>query len=220
MEPSHNQWNFVTRKQISCSYTSHFALHEIITLMASFKRQVKQPVKRVVKAFCSYKIKHIQLKFSLFSWKLTLHWFCAVCFLLAGPAAHRQRIFFLMLIPFGHVLPCWDTFPSLLLYRAPKSLECSIIPRALFGHARRWLKSMFLFVASDLPFLALVVAGFAADDGDTATWGFGQMVCSWWSKHWRIGSLRSTMRLQRRRHKICILNCQKQKFCTPFTCCF
>ena len=35
-----------------------------------------------------------------------------------------------------------------------------------------------------------------------------------------IGSLRSTTRLQRRRHKICILNCQKQKFCTPFTCSF
>ena len=34
------------------------------------------------------------------------------------------------------------------------------------------------------------------------------------------GSLRSTTRLQRRRHKICILNWQKQKFCTPFTCFF
>ena len=50
-----------------------------------------------------------------------------------------------------------------------KLLESSIIPRVLFGHARRWLKSMFLFVASHLPFLAIVVAGFAADDGDTAT---------------------------------------------------
>ena len=35
-----------------------------------------------------------------------------------------------------------------------------------------------------------------------------------------IGSLRSTTRLQRRRHKICILNWQKQKFCTPFKCFF
>ena len=35
-----------------------------------------------------------------------------------------------------------------------------------------------------------------------------------------IGSLRSTTRLQRRRHKIYILNWQKQKFCTPFTCFF
>ena len=35
-----------------------------------------------------------------------------------------------------------------------------------------------------------------------------------------LGSLRSTTRLQRRRHKICILNCQKQKLCTPFTCLF
>ena len=35
-----------------------------------------------------------------------------------------------------------------------------------------------------------------------------------------IGSLRSTTRLKRRRHKICILNWQKQKFCTPFTCFF
>ena len=35
-----------------------------------------------------------------------------------------------------------------------------------------------------------------------------------------VGSLRSTTRLQWRRHKICILNCQKQKFCTPFTCFF
>ena len=26
-----------------------------------------------------------------------------------------------------------------------------------------------------------------------------------------------TTRLQRQRHKICILNCKKQKFCTPFT---
>ena len=34
---------------------------------------------------------------------------------------------------------------------------------------------------------------------------------------WR---LRSTTRPQRRHHKICILNCQKQKFCTPFTCFF
>ena len=32
-----------------------------------------------------------------------------------------------------------------------------------------------------------------------------------------LGSLRSTSQLQRRRHKICILNWQKQKFCTPFT---
>ena len=36
----------------------------------------------------------------------------------------------------------------------------------------------------------------------------------------QIGSLRSTTRLQRRRYKICILNCQKQKFCTPSTCFF
>ena len=35
-----------------------------------------------------------------------------------------------------------------------------------------------------------------------------------------IGSLRSTTRLQRRRHKICILNWQRQKFCTHFTCFF
>ena len=36
----------------------------------------------------------------------------------------------------------------------------------------------------------------------------------------KLGSLRSTTRLQRPRHKICILNWQKQKFCTPFTCFF
>ena len=35
-----------------------------------------------------------------------------------------------------------------------------------------------------------------------------------------LGSLKSTTRLQRQRHKICILNWQKQKFCTPFTCLF
>ena len=47
----------------------------------------------------------------------------------------------------------------------------------------------------------------------------------WWSSHTSLrtailGSLRSTTRLQRRRHEICILNWQKQKFCTPFTCFF
>ena len=47
----------------------------------------------------------------------------------------------------------------------------------------------------------------------------------WWSSHTSLrtailGSLRSTTRLQRRRHEICILNWQKQKVCTPFTCFF
>ena len=38
-------------------------------------------------------------------------------------------------------------------------------------------------------------------------------------RHCHLRALaRSTTRLQRRRHKICILNWEKQKFCTPFTC--
>ena len=35
-----------------------------------------------------------------------------------------------------------------------------------------------------------------------------------------LGSLRSTKRRQRQRHKFYILNEQKQKLCTPFTCLF
>ena len=34
----------------------------------------------------------------------------------------------------------------------------------------------------------------------------------------KIGSLRSTTRRQRQRHKFCIFNEQKQNLCTPFTC--
>ena len=48
------------------------------------------------------------------------------------------------------------------------------------------------------------------------------------SNHWFValslslplGSSRSTTRLRRRRHKICIFNCQKKRSCTPFTCFF
>ena len=36
----------------------------------------------------------------------------------------------------------------------------------------------------------------------------------------KIGSLRSTTRGQRQRHKFCIFNDKKQNLCTPFTCFF
>ena len=37
---------------------------------------------------------------------------------------------------------------------------------------------------------------------------------------WSVGSLRSTTRQKRQCHKFCIFNEQKQKLCTPFTCCY
>ena len=56
-------------------------------------------------------------------------------------------------------------------------------------------------------------------------WNENEQFSLWWSSHTSLrtgilASLRSTTRLQPRRHKICILNWQKQEFCTPFTCFF